>query len=45
MVPSDAWEATVKTGRPDADLEQYRRISARTIVHIADALGADRERE
>ena len=41
----DAWGAAVKTSRADADLAQYRRISARTIVHIADALGAEPKSE
>jgi hypothetical protein len=33
-----AWEMRIKTHRLDTDLEQYRRISARTILRIAEAL-------
>jgi hypothetical protein len=41
----DAWAAKVKMRRTDADLKQYRRISARTILRVAQALSADQESE
>jgi DNA-binding Xre family transcriptional regulator len=41
----DAWEANVRRHRSDTDLAQYRVISERTILHIAEALAADREKD
>jgi hypothetical protein len=35
----DAWEARLKKHRVETDLEQYRRISAKTILGVAEALG------
>jgi len=39
----EAWEKRIKQHRADTDLEQYRRISARTIVQVAEALATGRE--
>lgn len=43
----EAWEASVKKhrGGDDVDMETYRRISARTIVRIAEALAPDKEKQ
>jgi hypothetical protein len=41
----DAWEERVKRHRAETDLEQYRRISARTILSAAQALMADEEKK
>lgn len=40
----DAWEAQVKRHRVDTDLEQYRRITARTILRVAEALASEGKR-
>lgn len=36
----EAWEAQIRRHRGETDLEQYRRISAKTILRAAAALGA-----
>lgn len=40
----DAWEASVRKHRADTDLEQYRRISVRSILRIAEAFATDQEK-
>jgi len=39
----DAWEAAMNQRRQDVDLEQYRRISARTILAIAAVIAPKEE--
>lgn len=41
----DAWEAAVKRHRVDTDLEQYRRVTAHTILGIAAALAPGKEKK
>jgi len=40
----DAWETTAKRRQQDRDLEQYRRISARTILAVADVIAPEEEK-
>ena len=39
----DAWEAAMKQRQQDVDLEQYRRISARTILAVAAVIAPKEE--
>jgi len=39
----DAWEASVKRHQKDMDLDQYRRISARTILAVAAVIAPEEE--
>jgi hypothetical protein len=40
----EVWEARLREQRPDTDLEQYRRISARTILRVAAVLAPGKEK-